>query len=88
MCIRDRQFCVRCAEILCTAKHGIDPLNQDSKLEGLGDIVVAAHIQPHNDTRFFVRSGQKDDRHLGNLPHPFAKFKAGAEMCIRDRKSI
>ena len=47
-----------------SAEQSIDSGHGDRQLEGLCDVVVATHIQAHDDTGFCIRGGEEHD---GNL---------------------
>ena len=72
------QYGFSCAGRICTAKQCIDPRQQDTQLERLGQVIIPAHIQSHDDVHFLIRSGQEQNRHVGCAPHFLAETEARA----------
>ena len=80
----------RLLKMPASAEDGVDPGQKDRQLEGLCNVVVAAHVQAHDDAGFRVRGGEKDDGDLGGLPNLFAELEAGAvrEGNVQDQQVV
>lgn len=65
-------------------------LDQYPQLKRLGNIVVTAYIQPHDDAYFLVRCCQKDDWNLRDFSNPFAEIETGTirQRYIQDQQVI
>ena len=59
------RFGLRAVKVFTAAQQGVDPGQKHSKFERLGDVIVAAHIQAHDDIRLLIGCSQKQERHLG-----------------------
>ena len=58
------------------AQHGADAREQFLQIEGLGDVVVGAKLQPLQLVGLLAASGQNDDRHLARLPQHRTQIEA------------
>ena len=60
------------------AEQGVDVCHQHPQLEGLGQVIVPAQLQPHDDVHFFIGRCQEQDGHPGSPAHRAAEIEAGA----------
>ena len=56
------------AQLGVPAQVGADPGDDLQGVEGFGDVVVRAHVQPQDFVRVLTLGGEEDDGHVAQLP--------------------
>lgn len=67
------QFPRNLLKMLAPAEDSVNSGHENRQHEGLYDVIVAAHVQTHDDADFRVRDSEENNRNLGGLPDLFCR---------------